>query len=245
MSEAMIDDLLDVFVPAVEQLPDWDGVLRRAQRAHRRRILLAAAAAAFVVVPAAYAVVRAFEGTPAPPQIRGGFSQSNRMADQMNRFAIKQGFHLHERHAVVATAHGVLQVRTSDGPLDLWAARSTRGGVCWFLDYEADLKPDRTPIGGGGCDQAPLLSSKISYSTEWMLPHPTIQALTGRVYVPASSVRVELSNDSTIRLPVVEGFFLGSIPNHVRVRRIDAFNAAGKKVATMSVPGARRGGAPT
>jgi hypothetical protein len=237
----MIDDMLDALIPAVEQLPDWDGVLQRARRAHRRRVALSAVAAALIVVPAAYAVVRAFEGTPAPAQIRGSFSQSNRMADQMNRFAIKRGFHIHEPHAIVATAHGVLQVRTSDGLLDLWAARSTSGGVCWFIDYEADLKPGRTPLGGGACDQGPPPPSNISYSTEWTLAHPTIQSLTGRVYAPASSVRVELSNGSTIRLPVAEGFFLGSIPNHTRVRRLAAFNTRGRRVAAFSVPGARRG----
>jgi hypothetical protein len=239
MTEAMIDDLLDAHVPAVEQLPDWDGVMRRARRAHRRRVALLAVAAALVVVPAAYAVVRAFEGTPAPPQIRGGFSQSNRMIAQMNRFAIKRGFHVHEPRAVVATAHGVLQVRTSDGPLDLWAARSTSGGVCWFIDYEADLKPGRTPLGGGSCEQGPPPPPKIDYSTEWSLRHPTIQSLTGRVYVPASFVRVELSNGDTIRLPIAEGFFLSSIPNHTHVRRITAFDARGRRVAAFSVPGAR------
>jgi hypothetical protein len=239
MSEAMIDDLLDGLVPAVEQLPDWSGVLLRARRAHRRRIALFVVAAAFVVVPAAYAAVRAFEGTPAPPSIRGGFSESNRMADLINRYAIKRSFHIREPHAIVATAHGVLQVRTIAGLLDLWAARSTSGGVCWFIDYEADLKPGRPPLGSGGCDQGTPPPSKITYSTEWMLRHPTIQSLTGRVYVPATSVHIELSNGSTIRLPVAEGFFLGSIPNHTHVRQGAAFDAHGRRVAAFSVPGAR------
>lgn len=239
MSEAMIDDLLDAYAPAVEQLPDWNGVLRRARRARRRSVVLAVAAAALVVAPAAYAVVRAFEGRPAPPQIRSGFSQSNRMADLMNRFAIKRGFHLREPHALVSTAHGVLQVQTSVGPLDLWAARSTSGGFCWFVDYEADLKSGRPPLGGGGCDQGSPPPSKITYSTEWMLKHPAIQQLMGRVFVRARSVRVQLSDGSAVKLPVAEGFFLGSIPNHVHVRRVAAFDARGRRVAAFSVPGAR------
>lgn len=240
MNEAMIDDLLDAYVPAVEQLPDWDGVLQRAKQTHRRRVVLFATAAALIVVPAAYAVVRAFEGTPAPPVIRGGFSESNRMADMANRYGVKRGFHIQVPHAVVASAHGVLQVQTSDGPIDLWAARSDEPGrICWFIDFEADLEPTGTPIGGGGCDQGAIPPSKLTYGTIWTMKHPTLQTLTGRVYRRAAAVRVALSNGSKIRLPVAEGFFLGAIPNHTHVRRIDAFDAEGKRVASMIVPGAR------
>lgn len=233
MSEAMIDDLLDAYVPAVEQLPDWGGVLRQARRVHRRRLALSAAVATLVIVPAAYAVVRAFEGTPAPPQIQQSFTRWNGMADQMNAFAAR---HLHVPHAVVSTAHGVVQVRTSDGLLDLWAARSATGGICWFVDYEADVRPGRVPLGGGSCDQGSPPPSKLTYGTEWSLEHPTLQTLVGRVYVRAHSVRVVLSNGSEIRLPVVEGLFLGSLPNRTRVRHIDAFDVRGGKVATFSVP---------
>lgn len=46
MSEAMIDDLLDVHVPGVEQLPDWEDVQRRARRGRGRRIAVGAVVAA-------------------------------------------------------------------------------------------------------------------------------------------------------------------------------------------------------
>jgi hypothetical protein len=239
MTDAMIDDLLDELVPAVEQLPDWDGVLRRATRVRRRRVLTAVVLAALVLVPTAYAVARAFEGTPAPPRIRESFTRSNRMADLMNRYAVKHRFHAKVPHAIVASAHGVLRVQTSDGPLDLWAARSDHGGLCWFYDFEADLERTGPPLGGGSCDQGSVPPTKVDFFTEWTRAHPTLQTLVGRVFVPARSVRVTLSNGSAIRLPVVEGLYFGVIPNHVRFRSVVAFDARGRQVASFSVPGAR------
>ena len=237
MSEAMIDDMLDALIPAVEQLPDWDGVLQRARRAHHRRVALFVAMAALVIVPAAYAVVRAFEGTPGPPQIRAGFRSWNREASLVTQ----RGFRVHVPHAIVASAHGVLQVQTSDGPLDLWAARSDAGGICWFVDYESDLRPHGPPAGGGSCDQGHGPPGRLTYELDWTIAHPTLETLLGRVYTGASIVRITLSNGSTVSLPVVEGLYLASVPNHTRIRRADAFDAAGKKVASFSVPGARRG----
>jgi hypothetical protein len=231
MTEAMIDDLLDELVPAVEQLPDWDGVLRRAIVVRRRRVLTAAAVVALLMVPTAYAIARAFEGTPGPPQIRQSFTQWNGMADMAN----KHGFKMHVPHAIVATAHGVLQLRTSDGLLDLWAARSTAGGICWFVDYEADVRPGRPVPGGGTCDQTDRHPPKIDYELGWTRAHPTLQTLAGRVYVRASSVRVLLSSGATVHLPVVEGLFLASVPNHVHVRRIVALDARGREVASFRV----------
>lgn len=45
VTDALVDDLLDAYVPRVEQLPDWDDVRRRARRGRGRRIAVAAAVA--------------------------------------------------------------------------------------------------------------------------------------------------------------------------------------------------------
>jgi hypothetical protein len=233
-----INDLLDELVTPFEARADgWDDVLGRARRARRRYVLLATAAFALVLVPTSVALRGAiadlFQGTPAPPAISNAFEASNKAAD----LATQEGFKSKFPRADVSQAHGVLEVQTSDGPEDLWAAPSDQGGDCWFIDFADDPAGPGGQPGFGGCDrESPKPSSHIALSTEWELPHPGLMTLSGQVFVSAVKVEAELKDGSRLTLPIVEGFFLASLQKGAQVSQLTAYDAAGAAVASWSRP---------
>ena len=72
MSDAPIDELLDVHVPRVEQLPDWDDVRRRARRGRGRRIAVAAVVAAAALGGAPALAVLLHDPAPHLPKAADG-----------------------------------------------------------------------------------------------------------------------------------------------------------------------------
>jgi hypothetical protein len=234
VSDAMIDDLLDELVPPVEQLPNWDGILRRARRVHRRRVALAVLAVALVAVPSGYAIARAFEGTPAPQRVSNAVRVMNGMADQANAYAAQQGFAAHEPHAIVSTVHGVVQVQTPDGPVDLWAASSDSGGTCYLFDWETDTAgADGVARAGGTCDDR-LPASGLGVGWEWSAEHPDYKVVYGRTTLDAATVDVDLADGTATSLPVVEHLFLGIVPNAQRIVAVRAFDATGTELAAQT-----------
>jgi hypothetical protein len=237
MSEAAIDDLLEEHVDPFEPRTDgWDDVLARARRTRRHYALLCVVLAALLLVPTGVAlrgqIVNLFQGTHAPPGVSKSFEGQNKMAD----LATQKGFAGRFPHADVSKAHGVLEVQTGDGPEDLWVAPSDEGGQCWFIDFASDTPVSGDQYGFGGCDRLPPPTSNISWGAVWLEPHPTLLTLWGHVYVPANKVEVELADGSRITLPLVEGFFLGSLDKGVQVDRISAYDASGNSVASVSRP---------
>jgi hypothetical protein len=235
MSEARIDDLLDELVAPFEARADgWDDVLARAQRTRRHYALIGVAIVGLLLVPPAVAlrgqIADLFQGTPAPPAISSGFEAINRVPD----VATQDGFGSKFPHADVAKAHGVLEVETRDGPEDLWVAPSDQGGHCWFIDFANDPPEPGGQYGFGGCDRLPPPASQISWGAVWLEPHPALFTLWGHVFVSATSVEVELEDGSTSTLPVVEGFFLGSLDKGAQISQIRAYDASGNEVATAS-----------
>jgi hypothetical protein len=112
---------------------------------------VAAAIAVFVLTPATWAAVDAFDGTPAPPSIHQTFLQWDAQAAAMEAARAEDGFSRHVPRADASMAHGVLQVATTDGPLDMWAAPELEGsGTCWFVGWESDMNGDNVR-GGGSC----------------------------------------------------------------------------------------------
>jgi hypothetical protein len=234
VSEALIDDLLDEYVPPVQQLPSWDAVVHRARRVHRRRIGFAAAAAALVAVPSGYAIARAFEGTPPPPSISNAVSVMNDMTDQANAYAAQQGFAAHEPHAIVSTVHGVVQVQTPDGPVDLWAAASDSGGTCYLFDWEADgASASGVARAGGTCDDR-LPASGLAVGWEWSAEHPDYKVIYGRTTLEATTLEVRFADGTTTSLPVVEHLFLGVVPNAERIVSARALAADGTELAQQT-----------
>jgi len=225
MSEARIDHLLDELVEPFESRSDgWDDVLSRASRTRSRYILVAAAAAALLLVPTAVAlrgeITGLFQGTPPPPEISQSFSASNRMADM----AARDGFANRFPHADVSKAHGVIEIQTPDGPLDVWAAPDDAGGQCWWIDFADDPAGPGGKYGYGVCDTNPPDAPDIEPGITWLDQHPELSTLFGLVHGEADRVVVELV-DGTIRsLPVVEGAFVDSLAKGARLEHITAYN---------------------
>jgi hypothetical protein len=216
-----IEDTLEELVPPFEpQTGGWADVLRRARRTRRRYALVTVALAALLLVPAALALHGIFQGTPAPPAVSTAFTE-----------VTKQGFLERFPHADVAQAHGVLEVQSSDGPEDLWAAPNDQGGQCWFIDWADDPPGPDGQYGFGGCYPVPG-GQNIDWGAVWVQPHPALQTLWGHLNVQATRVEADLANGSTLHLPVVENFFLASLARDDRVVEIRAYDDDSREVAT-------------
>jgi hypothetical protein len=227
-----IDHLLDELVEPFELRPDgWDDVLARSRRARRRYVLAVAAAAALLLVPTAVAlrgeITGLFQGTPAPPAVSTSFESSNRMAD----YATQRGFGDRFPHADVSRAHGVLEVQTSDGPEDVWAAPDDQGGQCWWVDFANDPAGPGGKYGYGLCDTNPPDAPDIEPGLTWLEPHPSLMTLFGLVHVQADRVVVRLKDGSTLTLPVVEGAFLASVDKGAQLDHVAAYDGD-EQVAT-------------
>jgi hypothetical protein len=222
MSEAYLDDRLDGLVPPPVVHADWADVLRRARRTRRRYAVAVALAAALVVVPTAIAfggrLAGWFEGKPAPAGIREDFVKFN--ADM--QVAPKSGFVRKAPQAIASRAHGVLALRTADGPAYLWAAPRRGGGICWLLQVGSLLN--------SSCDGTWPPDRRLTFSTLGALVYPSEQFIFGRALGGATSVVVNLSNGETTKLPVVEGLFMGAFPKHVHPLEVTSYDASGKRV---------------
>jgi len=232
MTNAYLDGLLDQLVTA-EPRERWDDVVGRARRSRRRYIAAVATVAVLVLAPATWAAVNAFEGTPAPPPVRIDFQSTNRYwaEAQLGRRAPQ---------ADVSKAHGVIQVPTTDGPLDLWAAPTDVGGTCLLVGWDADLAKANGPSEGSMC--APP-SSPTSDNLTWVwttaIPtHPSYSEVWGYAYGAASTVDVAFEDGSSRTLPVVEHLFLGAVPRGATVVSLAARDSDGNVVGSWK-PGSK------
>jgi len=166
--------------------------------------------------------VKAFEGTPAPQPVRRTFEFSNRDSTE---FAKRLGQKFPQ--AEVDQAHGVLQVQTKDGPLDLWAAPATDGGTCFLVGWEADMTAKMQFGGSGGCAQFHRLP--IGAGTFQGSDHP--YAVVFGYARDSATAEVKLWSGRTVTLPVVEHFFLAALPVGSALESVIGRNASGKVVA--------------
>jgi hypothetical protein len=242
MMDSYLDELLDELVTA-EPHARWNDVLRRAQRSRRRYVAALVTVAALVLAPAAWAITQAFEGKPAPQSVKSLFRFNNQMNARIAK-ALKRT----EPRAIVSKAHGVIQVQTADGPIDLWAAPTKKGGTCYFVGWQSDLR--RTNAGGtSGCVAATARlnnagSSGHNLEVSWGgdYEHRNYTVIEGHAYRGATTVRVTRTDGSTKALPVVEGLFLGALHQSVRWRlrpkivSVIARNAHGHVVGYLRMP---------
>ena len=233
MTEAYLDDLLDGLVPPPVVRADWADVLGRARRTRRRYALVAAFAATLVIVPTALAfggrLANWFHGKPAPASIRQNFVEFNADMQKMAAAAAKSGFVRKAPQAIVARAHGVLALRTADGPVYLWAAPRRGGGICWLVQLVAAK-------GRGGlstCDEAWPVHQRLTFETFGTIVYPSEQFIFGRALGGAASVVVDLSNGEKTKLPVVEGLFVGAFPKHVHPLEVASYDTTGVRVAVF------------
>jgi hypothetical protein len=214
---------------------------RTARTRHRRRYASVAgiAAAAALLATPAFGVIGhirdLFEGTPAPPPITQHFAGSNDLADMANAWLLEHGG-AGDRFPKVdpATAHGVTTVDTSDGPLYLWAAQQADGsGLCWFVDFASDQQGANAE-GGGSCS-GPIPPSRMVFGYGWTAAHPSLDTISGYLYVDATSVQVTLDNGTSASFPVTEHLFVGILPRDAKLTEIRALDASGATVTSMSL----------
>jgi hypothetical protein len=221
-----LDDLLDELVPAQRDAGSWSDVLDRARRSRRRYTAAVAVVAALVLAPATWAAVNAFEGTPAPQVIQQNFSSHRIIINP------RTGFVHNLPDADASQSHGVLQLQTSDGPLDLWAAPETDGsGTCWFVGWESDINADHA-IGTGACTESS--DAAITPETYNDASHPSNTVLVGSVTGSETTLDVTLTNGSTTTLPVAEHLFLGALPPGSQLASITGRDATGNVVASWT-----------
>ena len=221
-----LNHLLDELVPVERDAGSWSDVLDRARRSRRRYAVAVAVVAALVLAPAAWAAVSAFEGTPAPQVIQQNFSY--------HRVTINPwtGNIINETDADATKSHGVLQLQTSDGPLDLWAAPEIdKSGICWFAGWESDISADHA-IGTGSCTESN--DAAINPRTYNAASHPAYTVLVGSVTGSETTLDVTLTNGSTTTLPVAEHLFLGALPPGSQLASIIGRDATGNIVASWT-----------
>lgn len=237
--ESLIVSSFERIFPQPNPEADWDEVRRRAGMRSRRYLAAAALVVALVLAPAAWAITRAFEGKPAPPSVKSFFQTSNKM-----NATIAKALGRKEPRAIVSKAHGVIQVRTTDGPLDLWAAPARGGGTCQLVAWQTDASHPRTSQSGG-CYAATPTSNNLDWSSGGDYWHRNYNVVTGYAYGDATTVRVTLSNGGTKNLPVVEHLFLGALPQSIHwgqrptIISVAARNARGRVVGYWRRPPTR------
>jgi hypothetical protein len=237
MSDAYLDHLLDELVTA-EPRPAWDDVLGRARRSRRRYGLVAAVVAMLVLAPVSWAVAHAFEGSPPPQSISAAVQHLNALVPQLNASVPAADV----ATAEVSKLHGVMQVQTADGPLDLWAAPSTNGGVCEWIAFEGDLQPGANGGSDGGCLNPPL--KLVADSLQSDSGHPSLYIAYGYTSIPsAATATVTLSDGRSATIPVVEGWYLttfdrkpGTPDFAVTVAMTTIADASGNQLAEWQAP---------
>jgi hypothetical protein len=237
MMDAHLDGLLDELVRA-EPRDAWADVLGRARRSRRRYVAAVATVAALVLAPAAWAITQAFEGKPAPQSVKSEFEAGNKMSAMFAKTLGRR-----EPKAIASKAHGVIQVQTADGPIDLWAAPASGGGACYFVGWESEIRETRA-YGMSTCATAkpPRSAHNLEWGSWGEYTHRTYKIVQGYVYGPATTIRIALSDGSTRTLPVVEHLFLGALHQSVhwrlrpRITSLTARDAGGRVVGYWRLP---------
>lgn len=207
--EPLIASSFERIFPQPDADADWDEVLRRAGVRSHRYLVALVVVATLVLAPAAWAITHAFQGKPAPASIKSYFQESNK-----SRAVFAKTLGRKEPKAIVSKAHGVIQVKTADGPIDLWAAPARGGGTCAFVGWQSDLNHAHA-TGMGDCYRATAALAKAANNLVWGswgdYQHRNYKIVNGYAYNGATTVRVTLSNGKTTTLPVVEHLFLGAL----------------------------------
>lgn len=223
--DAYLDHLLDELV-TVEPHEAWQDVLHRARRSRRRYAAASVLIVALFLAPAAWAIAQAFEGKPAPPSVKTVLRHARPRlivgAHSLRELIARaEALGKAEHRAVVSKAHGVIQLQTKDGRIDLWAAPARDGGKCFLIAWQRNR---RYPPNNIGCYPATLhtAGSSVLHNLIWTSVddlHRNYYLVNGRAYGGATSLRVTLSNHKTKTLPVVEGLFLGAWKQSVHSRQ--------------------------
>jgi hypothetical protein len=119
-------------------------------------------------------------------------------------------------------------VRLKRTVLRLWTIENA-GTQCWFV--ETGEKPPSTQMTAGGtCEQSPPPHSRFQWAWSWSAASPSANILVGRVYAPAASVRVSLSNGNVRMVSVNDHLFFAAFPRSTHLDRLVGYDRHGHRV---------------
>lgn len=205
----------------------------------RRRPLLVALAVLIAALAAGSSLglgdrlVDLIAGKPAPPRVKKHFAQS--FPD------VRAIIPYFDRPGVIASkTHGVMVVRTSAGPVVLWAAPTRSGSKCWLYQF-LDPKTGRDKPGGlgGGC--GPLLWKKGQSvvadvaDTGWGVGVRRLTYVWGFAAEGVAVVRLRLDDGTAKRMALAEGFVFAEVPHGRRAREAVALDRRGRILSRYSL----------
>lgn len=233
--------LVDRLLPSAEGRPDWQDVMRRRTRQQRKRFITEAALAlvvmAFIAVPAAWAI-GLFHGTPAPRPVKRTLFHAND-----NQLAAVLGLMKQQSKVDADQTHGVIELRTPQGPLRLWAAPVRGGGHCSYVQV-GEASTSRDLVGITNCEPsappptAPAIEGTVDPTDGFRMPG--VRVLHGWVrseLLPESPARLTLlyQDGTQAELPLVEDYFLAVVPPDKRAESLTVRGADSQELGTISV----------
>jgi hypothetical protein len=152
-------------------------------------------------------VLDAITGEPAAPRVKTVFVLENEARERVLPIFRRQA----SVDTIVEQAHGVIGIDTSVGPVNLWAAPTRGGGVCWIVEIERLDELHGRPTSNPNCNPRPIRKdSVIEYSLGRTVvgDRRYLNLIEGRVRDDVTSVDLHYANGEIETLVVVEGFFL-------------------------------------
>jgi hypothetical protein len=220
----------------------------QARSTRRRAALVVALAVALgvLLVAPAFGIGGRFldliQGTPAPPQVETHFAANNQLRASLFAFAEEAGHELHDRFSpvIASEARGLFALETVDGPIYLWVAPTEDGRQCWLIQW-GEAPATGRPYGNGSCDSTEEPRT-IGTSLGWAAERPSVRIVHARLYDDSiTRVDVEFEDASVLRLPVVAGHALGTVPNEpVPIVAFVGRDESGEEVARAPLRDKRR-----
>jgi hypothetical protein len=204
----------------------------------RKRVLVAAAAVLVAAVAAGAAlggvqqVLDWFQGTPPTPAVQQEYTHWNAAADARNYALARANMAADAPTVDMKTVHGILALQLDTGPAYLWSGDVSDGGTCWLVQI-SDQSVGGEPASSNGCMTAAQLAS--SSVIEGISAPDGSLVMLGRA-PNATTASLALSDGTTVTVPVVEDYFLASMPSGESAQDLTTYNAAGDQVASASVP---------
>jgi hypothetical protein len=222
-----------IVAPAPDPVRPW-------WRARRTRLLAVAALVSVVVVTSAFGwparVYDVIVGEPAPPRVKDAFALRNEGRERVLPIFRQNA----SSDTIVERAHGVLGIETSVGPVILWAAPTSGGGLCWIIEIVRLRSP-----GLSGCSPGPWRESVVFTSGigRDRVGDAYLDLLHGRARPDVASVEILYADGESETVPVLEGFFLHE-PREMPVTVV-ARDRAGAELARRAVSPIMSSGFPT
>jgi hypothetical protein len=170
-------------------------------------------------------VLDVIAGEPAPPRVRDAFALESEARERVLPIFRSGGIDV-----VLAQAHGVVAIESSEGPVILWVAPTPSGGACWLLEYRRTAE-----LGLKGCSPGPVrggaaLAAGVSQTR---IGDDLLQLIDGRVGKEVASVEVLYADGESETIAPVEGFLLHE-PRE-RPTALVARDAAGAEIARREI----------